>query len=227
MEQSSGILVPYLSAAEAAGISGLSAQLDGLLRTAIEFAPWPGHAAPPRVSFAMAYGSGHIYLKYYVAEASVKAEYLNFNDPVYKDSCVEFFIAFNGDENYYNLEFNCIGNCLAQYGPGKEGRTFLPPQLLRTIKHEMRMTSRANQAIEWEMTLAIPMTLFHYQPLLSLESCRARGNFYKCGEDLPEPHYLCWSNISAEDPEFHLPNFFEEIRFEKRSDGLESGVITL
>jgi hypothetical protein len=218
MEQSPGILVTFLSAVEADGISGLSAQLHGLMKTPIACAPWTGDATPPKVSFAMAYGSGHIYLKYYVVEASVKAEYLNFNDPVYKDSCVEFFIAFDGEENYYNLEFNCIGNCLAQYGPGKEGRTFLPPTLLATIKHETRITSPASQAIEWELTLSIPLTVFHYQSSLSLEGCSARGNFYKCGDALSEPHYLSWSNISAEAPEFHLPNYFAEIRFEKRND---------
>lgn len=216
MSQSPGILVPYLPAAEAAQISSLSGRMDSLSRTGIRFAPWPGKAELPHVSFAIAYDTRHIYLKYYISEASIKAEYLNYNDPVFKDSCVEFFIAFDGDENYYNLEFNCIGNCRAQYGPEKEGRAFLPHQLLRTIKHETRMNGAANKAIEWELCLSIPVTIFQNHGTLSLESCRALGNFYKCGDELPEPHYLSWSNISAENPEFHLPNFFQEIRFEKQ-----------
>jgi hypothetical protein len=214
---SPGILVPYLAAAEAVPISSLSMQLDGLSRTAMRFAPWPGAAAVPHVSFAMAYGSREIYLKYYITEACVKAEYLNFNDPVFNDSCVEFFIAFEGDENYYNLEFNCVGNCRGQYGLGKNGREFLSHQLLNTIKHETRMNSRVNAGITWELTLSIPLTVFQYQPVLSLESCKARGNFYKCGDGLPEPHHLCWSNISHEYPEFHLPDFFKEISFEGKT----------
>jgi hypothetical protein len=216
MSQNPGILVPYLAAAEAVQISSLSGQMDGLSRAALRFAPWQEKAELPDVSFAMAYDAGNIYLKYYIKEASIKAEYLNYNDPVFKDSCVEFFIAFDGDENYYNLEFNCIGNCRAQYGPEKEGRTFLSHQLLRTIKHETRMKFAANKAIAWELCLSIPMAIFQYHEMLSLESCRAVGNFYKCGDELPEPHYLSWSNISAELPEFHLPNFFQEIRFEKQ-----------
>lgn len=38
-----------------------------------------------------------------------------------------------------------------------------------------------------------------------------RGNFYKCGDLTAEPHYLSWSPIAFERPNFHLPEFFGEL----------------
>jgi hypothetical protein len=214
MEQQAGLLVPMLRNCDVLNIGAVSKVLDAMERNSIGFAPWGEGAEQPRVSFVIAHGSTAIYLKYYVEEPTIKAEHLNLNDPVYKDSCVEFFIAFNGDKNYYNLEFNCVGNCRGQYGVSKLEREFLAPELLKTIRHGTSMKGHGSQEIEWELTLCIPLSVFSYHPMLSLESCRAKGNFYKCGDDLPEPHYLCSSKITAPFPEFHLKEFFSEISFD-------------
>jgi len=121
------ISIPYLndfddlrSVEEIAGI------LDAHERRQIAHAPWSTSAKQPEVSFAWAYCTEDIYLKYYVKEHTLKAEYSNFNDPVFEDSCVEFFIAFDDDASYYNLEFNYMGTSRAQYGQHKNGRTFIP-----------------------------------------------------------------------------------------------------
>jgi hypothetical protein len=45
------------------------------------------------------------------------------------------------------------------------------------------------------------------------KTCRA--NFYKCGDDLPEPHFLSWNNIIADKPDFHLPQYFGTLTFER------------
>lgn len=214
MEQTAGISVPLLNTPDGVHIQEISSVMDRLTPIPIQYAPWPDGKEQPRAAFVMAYGKDAIHLKYYIQEPVIKAEYLNFNDPVFEDSCVEFFIAFDGDGQYYNLEFNCVGTCRGQYGVSKNKREFLPARLLKTIAHQTRLKGRINEPIEWELTLSIPVSVFLHHPRLSLESCRAKGNFYKCGDGLPEPHYLCWSNISAAYPEFHLKDFFKEIRFD-------------
>ncbi|HEY9196396.1 MAG TPA: carbohydrate-binding family 9-like protein, partial [Mucilaginibacter sp.] len=130
-----GILVPFLeTASKDSAIEHLSLLLDGQEKHAIGIAPWPAYPYKPDAHFAIAYGHDCFFLKYYVTEKAIKATYNQPNQPVHKDSCVEFFIAFGSDLNYYNLEFNCIGTCSIGFGRGRENREFLPAALIRQIK---------------------------------------------------------------------------------------------
>ncbi|HEX8038127.1 MAG TPA: carbohydrate-binding family 9-like protein [Chryseosolibacter sp.] len=38
-------------------------------------------------------------------------------------------------------------------------------------------------------------------------------DFYKCGDNLPEPHFITWNDVKAPKPDFHLPEFFGRINF--------------
>jgi hypothetical protein len=98
------------------GIDGVRGLLDQQPKQQIDNLLWSITGYKPEVSFAMAYTNTSILLKYYVIEEHIKASYNEINDPVFKDTCVEFFVAFNGDDRYYNLEFNCIGTPLMAYG---------------------------------------------------------------------------------------------------------------
>jgi hypothetical protein len=214
MMEQEALAVPYLSTGEASvPLAEISTVLDGLPKQAIAYAPWADGKPLPRVAFSIAHGLESIYLKYYVTEPALRAEHLNINDPVYEDSCVEVFIAFDDDASYYNLEFNCIGNCLGQYGDSKAGRAFLPAELLSQIRHQTQIRSSVAGQISWELTLCIPVRIFNRHPGMALSGRRVRANFYKCGDKLPDPHYLSWNNIVAARPEFHLIDFFREIAF--------------
>ena len=103
----------------------------------INIQPWPEYPEYydlPKVSFKIAHGNDCVFIKYEVEEHEVLARYRNTNDPVYKDSCVEFFIAFGDENSYYNLEFNRLGTCLGGFGMPGETRTLLPAELLETIR---------------------------------------------------------------------------------------------
>lgn len=206
--------VPYIRTAGApVALAEISDALDGLPKQSIAYAPWSDGKPLPKASFAIAHGAESVYLKYYVREPAIRAEHLNINEPVYEDSCVEFFIAFGDDAAYYNLEFNCIGNCLGQYGRSKTDRAYLPVQLLSQIRHQTQIRNSVAGQISWELTLCIPVKIFSRHPGLVVSGQPARVNFYKCGDKLPDPHYLCWNNIVAARPEFHLIDFFREIAF--------------
>lgn len=206
--------IPYLNSIDKQyPVEDVSSILDGHERRHIKHAPWSAGEEQPQVSFAIAYTKNNIYLKYYVIEHTLKAEYSKFNDPVFEDSCVEFFIAFDDDEHYYNLEFNCMGNSRVQYGQHKQGRTFIPGNLLEKIKHQTQVKNSTTGDINWELTLCIPKTIFKFHPGLSFEQSKGRVNFFKCGDNLPKPHFLCWNKIESPNPEFHLTEFFKEITF--------------
>ncbi|MFD0794897.1 carbohydrate-binding family 9-like protein [Mucilaginibacter litoreus] len=208
--------IPYLHSRSLLTAEDAAAILDNCERSELAFAPWHTTGNRPYASFSIAYSNDAIYLKYYVTEDALRAQYSKFNDPVFEDSCVEFFIAFNDDAQYYNLEFNCMGTSRVQYGAHKTGRIFIPAALLKNIKHQTLIKSKVPGNVQWELTLCIPKQVFMYHPALSFAHSRARVNFYKCGDGLPVPHFLCWNNIKADVPEFHLSQFFRDVTFGKQ-----------
>jgi len=179
---------------------------------------WPEYPYKPRVTFAMAYNEQNIFLKFFVCEEFIRAVNFDINSNVYEDTCVEFFMAFDNDENYYNLEFNCYGTCLAGFGKGKTGRTLLPPERIekiQTLPYLISSNSSGEHEVYWELTLIIPASVFYAHNISSFESKQCRANFYKCGDRLPKPHYLSWNKIVNDTPNFHLPEFFGKCAFEK------------
>jgi hypothetical protein len=194
-------------------IEKISLLLNQQSHQSIEFAPWKDFDYKPNVSFAISHGENALFLKFFVKEEEVRSTYLQANDPVYKDSCVEFFIGFNEEPEYYNFEFNCIGTCLLGFGRDRK-RTMLPKSTIEKIKHETYIKSLDDQGlIYWELTLVIPIEAFIHHNLSGLQDIKSRANFYKCGDDLAKPHYLAWNDIKALKPDFHLSEFFAPLNF--------------
>lgn len=198
-----------------ASVEEASKEMDNYPKHQIANNPWP-YPFVGKVAFSIAYSNDAVFLKYYVSEENIRAIYTQPNDPVYKDSCVEFFIAFNGETDYYNFEFNCKGTCLVGYGPYKENRVHLKADTIKAIKTFASFKNNLNedeQLINWELTLIIPKSVFSFHEIESLADRKVKVNFYKCGDDLPAPHFLCWNPIQAAEPNFHLPQFFGEANF--------------
>ena len=212
--------VPVLSKPQgAAGGDAWSSVMDGLPRHRLSRCPWPAFPAAPVTHFAIAHTGSAILLKFFVDEDNPRITCTTPNDPVYKDSCVEFFISFDNGSSYYNMEWNAAGVCLMMHGPSREDRTPLAPAQIRTIGFEAAGTGAevgagtgiANSG--WSLALYIPTSLFIHDKPATLSGMRATANFYKCGDDCPEPHYLTWNDISTPAPDFHQPRYFGELVF--------------
>lgn len=196
-------------------LADISIKLDALPQHLIDNVPWTEYPYKPQVRFAIAHDNEYIFLKYYVNEKSVRAVNNTINGSVWEDSCVEFFIHFNDDKGYYNVEANCIGTILLGFGKDKINRQLLPPEIIRKIKFESLIIRENKQDnIHWELLLAIPLEIFIHHHLPALQGNECRVNFYKCGDLLAEPHFLCWNNIQSASPNFHLPEFFGKLVFE-------------
>jgi hypothetical protein len=83
-----------------------------------------------------------------------------------------------------------------------------------------RISTLGNQSFEersgkfyWELTIAIPLETFTNHKLSELKGKIFRANFYKCGDKLSEMHYLTWNRVETNNPDFHQPAFFGEIKF--------------
>ena len=190
---------------------------EGVAFQPIDTVNWDAFPYRPEVFFRIAHTGDAILLHYKVKENSARARYSKDDDPVYKDSCVEFFVSPANDNIYYNLECNCIGTLLFR---GKENgeREIAPAGIPALID---RWASLGNTPfeehtgeIEWEVALVLPYAAFFKHQISSLDGKTVRANFYKCGDDLPVPHFLSWNPIEAEKPNFHLPQFFGTLLFE-------------
>lgn len=179
---------------------------------------WAAYPYCPDVKFRMAYADNAILIHYKVKENSIRAVAGRDNGPVWEDSCVEFFSVPAEDGVYYNMECNCAGRLLIGAGAGRNGRRHAPQEVLDTVQ---RWSSLGREDFEervgecsWEVALVIPYSAFFMHNITSLGGKTIRANFYKCGDKLQTPHFLSWSPIDLEKPNFHCPEFFGELHFE-------------
>ena len=213
------IQVPLISSASQhtpLSTPNLSSELDKLDRTSLTNGWFDLYPYQPQVTFGIAYNNHEIYLKYYVQEEAIAAKFYNSNEPVYQDSCVEFFVAFDED-SYYNLEFNCLGACLMEFGKSRANRLRATEATIQKIKRYATVTrnlsSKGDAQVYWELIVIIPTDVFWQHSIGSLKGIEVRANFQKCGDNLPSPHFLTWNKIDTPQPDFHQPAYFGSVKF--------------
>jgi hypothetical protein len=180
---------------------------------------WKEYPYKPDVRFRIAHTDDSILIHYHVSEDTTRAKYEKDNDPVWTDSCVEFFSIPGGDHLYYNLECNCIGTILLAVGPDRNHREHATPTTLSLIKRWAFLGHHTfeehKEPFPWEVALIIPYAAFFKHHITSLDGVTIKANFYKCGDELATPHFLSWNPINIEKPDFHRPDFFGDLQFEK------------
>ena len=176
---------------------------------------WPD-AFPyrPEAEFDLCHDGGELHLRFRVKEDAVRAVCAADREHSWEDSCVEFFFDPHGDGTYYNLECTCTGWLYLCRGTGRHGREFLPEAAYAAISRRCSLGREPfglrPGPTAWEVELDIPAAVFG---LAAFDGLRARGNFYKCGDKLPVPHYLSWAPIATPRPDFHRPEYFDTLIF--------------
>lgn len=136
------------------------------------------------------------------------------NEMVCRDSCMEFFANFRPDlegTGYINFEVNPNGACLCCYGDSVMNRKTV---LEMGFKHVFPKPFRTEDA--WGFTLFVPLKLISdiYGESEFKSGTKIRGNFFKCGDKTPNPHYGSYTEIKWEHPSFHRPEFFADMIIE-------------
>ena len=203
--------------------SGVTAQeIPALLRenkilyNRVENTNWPKEFPYcPEMQFGIAHTGEEFLIHYCVEEQSVRAVAQKDNDNVWEDSCAEFFISPAADGLYYNIECNCAGTLLLGVGEGRNNRQLATPEITRQIDRWASLGrtpfDTRNQPTRWELALRIPYTVFFRHNITSLDGLTLKGNFYKCGDKLPVPHFISWNPIGTPTPDFHCPQFFGKL----------------
>ena len=176
---------------------------------------WAEYPYAPEVSFYLAHSDKAFAVFFKVKESHVRAVSLEANGPVWEDSCVEIFLANPAGEGYFNFETNCIGTSLAAKRRSKTDADMFGEELMSQIRTVGSLPHEAidskGEGQQWSMLKIIPFSVLG----LSEKPAMLKGNFYKCGDCCEQVHFLSWSPISLPSPNFHCPEFFEEITLNK------------
>ena len=186
------------------------------LNIELERVNWKEYTDPfCKVSLTLGVHRDTLTLLWNVTESEARAVCAKDFESVWEDSCVEFFVSIGDDQNYYNIECNCIGTMYMCYGAGREGRTRVPQDVLDSIRRHSSLGREPftlkSGPLEWSLEMSLPISAFCFHKIDSYEGLRIRANFYKCGNLLPHKHFLSWSEILTPRPDFHRPEYFKEI----------------
>ncbi len=179
----------------------------------------------PGVQAKVAYDDANIYVIFRVDDNYIKAVAQKNQDPVCRDSCVEFFFTPGVDISlgYMNMETNCCGKMLLYYQKSRGvGIVEVADVDLATIEiaHSLpysTITEEIQTPTVWTLEYRMPLSLIEkYMPSASKPAKGVvwKANFYKCADKTSKPHWLTWSFVDMPQPDFHRPNYFGSLVFE-------------
>lgn len=130
-----------------------------------------------------------------------------------EDSCLEFFFCpREGDNRYFNIEYNPNGCIYLGFGTGMRDLVRLLPG-----EGELPFAPIINKSEgAWEITYRIPYDFIRrfFPEFEVFPGKRMRANCYKCADLSEPPHYMAWSPIVGEPFKFHRPECYGEMIFE-------------
>lgn len=210
--------VPCYPAFADMSIEQINAQMDDIGAAAgIDQVNWADrYPYMPLTTVYVARSADKLFVKWRVNGIMLKAIYTNDLDPVWKDSCVEFFCKLPDADRYMNFEFNCIGTATAAIRKArKEEVVYRTAEEFARIERYSSLGKRPFREIDgqfcWDLCVAIPLTLLGIDP--NRLPAKLLGNFYKCADDTTAVHYVSWNPIPTKEPDFHRPEYFGELFF--------------
>lgn len=206
--------VPFLPTLDVLDLSSVGFLMEKkAVRDYIGCVNWDSFPYKPIAAFDIARSETSLYIRFFSRGNSLKASYDTDDSPVFNDSCVEFFMKKEDDPEYMNFEFNCIGACDASRRSSRDSKRSISPAEYKSIRRysslEKKVFAEKSGVHAWDLGICIPFTVMGLDPHNLPE--KIYGNFYKCADDTEFPHYVSWSPIETEMPDFHRPEFFGEI----------------
>lgn len=177
----------------------------------------------PQVQAKMMYDNNNLYVIFRVKDRFIRCITKDFNGPVWEDSCVEFFFApdKNFPERYFNLEINCGGTPLMHYNrvAGKETKVIDPVAIAKIeIAHTLSqiVDPEIKDELSWSVEYRIPLKMLEKYTSITYPEpgVEWRANFYKIAENNSNPHYITWSEVINDKPNFHIPQYFGLLKFQ-------------
>lgn len=173
----------------------------------IEEFPWytGGEKQATRVQCAVK--QDILYMKVDSIDKYIRADACKNNEPVYQDSCFEWFVTpFNKKGGaYFNIEISCNGTIYMAYRDNTKDKTMASDEILEQIKIVSCM-----HTTYWKLDIRIPLKVLEMMQESKIDKETWYGNFYRCGGK-EDDQYACWQPLQAEKPNFHLPGQFGKL----------------
>ncbi len=176
----------------------------------------------PRTQIKLMYNEKYIYGIFKVDDKFVRSVRTEINSDVSNDSCVEFFFTPYHDVSvgYFNLEINAGGTPLIRFQKKQYvGQIKMDIDDIKKIiiAHSMPkvVEPELKEPVTWTIEFKIPLDMLnkYYKIEKPKAGVKWRNNFYKCGEETSNPHYMTWNKVINPVPKFHMPEFFGELEF--------------
>ena len=157
-----------------------------------------------------------LYAHLVACETNPRAIYHKHNEPVFRDSCLEFFFTMNDAGKpfigYINIESNSDPTTLIGFGKDRYGRT----PIVEMGFEPFSVTGKKTDG-RWEIFEFVPADAL--KKIFGItkidENTHMAANFYKCGGDHPIQPYGSWAPIDSPTPDFHRPEYFGELKLTK------------
>lgn len=199
----------------------LCGDIDGTAWAAAEVLSidnWPWHQGglKQQTEARLLYDNQALYLQFQCDDVHSYAEATELNGAVYKDSCVELFAAPGRDpaEGYFNFEANCCGTFHLGFGPGRDGRQLITPELAKRIEVATSIPGPTKNESptdqHWWLAAKLPLEVIAGMAGRAVQAKPGdlwRANFYRCGGKTDD-QYACWNPITVASPDFHRPECF-------------------
>lgn len=172
--------------------------------------PWKNSQRPyvPVTQVRLLHNDIALFVRFDIWEENIRATYTQPNDPVCRDSCVEFFFCPDeADARYLSFEINPLGALLIGLGRSGNDIRYL------TDSRELFQIQTVRKENFWQAAFTIPFAFI--KKYFNNISHTMRGNFMKCADRSITPHHGCWNLIPTDIPMFHVPQFFGEIVLER------------
>lgn len=168
----------------------------------------------------MQYDRENLYLIFRVQDQYVSSLVQDYNGPVSRDACVEFFFSpdIQHPLHYFNLEINAGGTPLMRYN-GEERKPFTNEDIATIeIAHSLPkvVDPPIDDPVTWTIECRIPLKVLKRYGVVTPPQAGVawRANFYKIASSSSNPHYITWSPVQHEVPNFHLPAYFGHLFFD-------------
>ncbi|MGV3685885.1 MAG: carbohydrate-binding family 9-like protein [Daejeonella sp.] len=173
----------------------------------------------PAAQAKMMYDEKNLYVIFRVNERFIKVVTDKINGPVWRDSAVEFFFSPDATEplKYFNLETNGGGTPLLGYNGDR--RIQVDEMDIRKIEIAHTLPKLVDPEMteprEWVIEYRIPVLMLEAYSKITrpAKGVEWRANFYKIAENTSNIHFLTWSVVKNDKPNFHLPRFFGTLKF--------------
>lgn len=155
-----------------------------------------------------------LFIRFTVREPQLRRMTRAHNEAVWEDSCVEAFLQREGEEEYVNVECSASTRMLVARGSSRHDRRYYPVEFIDAIPLSVTILEHTNARSRWRADLELDLVALSLMKSGErMEDVKLRGNFYKCGDKLDEPHYLAAGEIMTAAPDFHRSEYFIPLIF--------------